>query len=197
MITQEVKEQATPKDYIEFAGGVDFGIRDATAATFGGYTRDYTQCSVIDEYYHSNANTKESDKDLPTYAMELVAFFADKYDRWCREIGQQVLYIFTDYARQSINDPVFYRLCNDTAKANGIDYLEFVPATKAKIATRILMVNSLGASEKLVLFPNTTNLQRELESMSFVEGKEYEREDGDDHTLNAMEYMLEARSRSI
>lgn len=183
-----------PRDFIEYVGGVDYGVKDATAAVLIAFTKEYHQAVVLQEYYHQNSN-RGARKGLPQYALEVVQFYAAMYEKY--ELHRQgALTIPVDYARRSLNDPQFHKLCNDTARSNGLEYLHFIPATKTKIEERIIMLNSLGESNKFNTTHQTPNLQRELESISFAEDKDI-REDGDDHAINALEYGLTHRQNSI
>lgn len=169
-------------------------MRDATSGVLIGFTKEYQQAVVLEEYYHQNSPDTPR-KGLEQYAFDIVQFYATMYHKY--ELQRQgVLVIPTDYARSNLNDPRFYQLCNDTARANNIEYLHFVPAVKSKIEERIIMLNSLGESGKFRTTISTPNLNRELMSSSFKEGTD-KREDGSDHAINAMEYGMEYRKHSI
>ena len=85
------------------------------------------------------------------------------------------------------------RLLNKEAEARGLHkWLKFVPCYKYQIQDRIIITQALLANQMIRFNPNVKLLKEELELAQYKEdSKKMERENLNDHAINAFEYLME------
>ena len=183
----------------EFHIGLDFGWRrDYTTATLGGFTNDYKEVIAIEDMppiKHEDANTMSQAEQRRSQAEQIVDWI--KVMRKKYGLQGKKIYVHSDYATEGT--PLI-QACNQQAHREGLqNSIKFIPAIKKPITYRIRLLQNLMEQNRLLMVSETSkHLIQDLNNAEWVKDKEGEkRADGDDHYLNAFEYMVSAKWRSL
>lgn len=127
---------------LEFSIGVDIGGTDATVATLTGYTHQYSQCILVDGYYH-----KQGKRTGMTHAQYACAI-CDKIELWVEmypKVATAVCY--TESA-----DKLFRQALQNELTSRGLYRIQVVPAYKKEgIIDRIRLQNILIQQKRLLI----------------------------------------------
>ena len=183
---------------IEWKIGVDFGWKkDWTVATLGGFTEGYKNIIAAEDMepiQHTDAdwmNKEEHRNQQAIKIYEWVISMKNKYKVW------QKLFIVCDYASEGT--PLIMRLNQITIEKQMNDKIEFIPAVKKPIRERVPLLQTLFEAGKIkIVSEHCKYLIQDLQNSQWVENKEGEkRADGDDHYLNAFEYLVASRWKQV
>lgn len=183
----------TEHEYV--VGGGDYGW--GTTAKAGktvflfGAASIFGNCKGIDIYgeYVQDNRIREKEPDL--VAREVVEFYRVEMRKYLNMIGQQIPLPLRVRVDNSAN--ILIRLLNKEAEARGLNkWLKFVPCYKYQIQDRIVITQALLANQMIRFNPSVKLLKEELELAQYKEdSKKMERENLNDHAINAFEYLME------
>lgn len=165
-----------------YVGGVDFGAKsDAMVGLYCGYDMQYQHLNVIKEYFWNN---KSSFRDLNTHAKELVKFFWQEHNK---PYHFSILMVYCDNSELS-----FIAMLNNEATRLGIsDRLYFKECTKPPIEERPPKLMTLLSEQRLHIFPQCTNLMRELAEWEWEQSdKSLKPKPGNDHCIDSLVYAI-------
>lgn len=170
---------------IEWTVGIDFGeIKDSTSLVLIATMSNFEQVRVVEEkeYKPHGANSLERN-ELAELVHDTITGWMAKYEiKKVQARYDNAAVVFGKRLKElSLDSPVNYKSCS-----------------KKLILDRIDLTTMLMAEGRLIFKDNIRKLRLEMKASIWKstnkEGEvKYEREDGNDHMLNAFEYALERR----
>lgn len=185
----------------EFRGGIDWGTSttaggSATTMVLGRFGRDYSQIALDEEYYHSNAKQHYKDDDLLVSELieQLLRYTKQNYEK-IRESKTGHIKVFYDFGAAMLGSALKKELAKYTRERPIADLILIKPCSKFEVPTRIDIVKHLISQGRYkVNKEKMPNHMEELETSQWEETKLVSgrptRLNEDDHTLDAMEYMI-------
>lgn len=175
-------------------GGVDVGLGTVdksgkTAACFGAYDL-HGNLDIYAEWVWDN---KFIYKNPEQQAEEIVQFYIREINEYCDMTGATIDYSNPVYINVDFSDKAFIRLLNQKAEAHGIDYFGFIECIKYEVNDRIYITQYLMQQHRVGI--NPSKCQNLISEMSMAQwndtGSKPRRKDDNDHSLNAMEYLMQ------
>lgn len=145
-----------------------------------GITNNYDTIVALDEYFDSNEGRSIVDKKTsPMIQREMI----DKLKEWLIQYNLSSLTCYVDCADSGgfIDGLVL------EAHNRGLRNLNFIPASKIMILSRVYFENIMMSYNALLFNKNCENLVREIKNARKAKDGRV-REDYDDHAINAFEY---------
>lgn len=185
---------------MNYKGGIDWGTStsiggSATTLALGRVGRDYSQLALDDLYYHSNSKqTYKDDQTLISEVVRKAMEYADEHQDGIRASEKGRLEIFYDYAAALIGKSLKDEL-NRYKERRIAELIVFRPCTKFEVPTRIDILKVLITQGRYKV--NRANCQKHLEELETSQWEDTKLVSGrptrlneDDHTLDAVEYMI-------
>lgn len=174
----------------EYTVGIDFGeITDSTSAVLMATMDEYDEVRVLEEFeYKPSKHVNLSGGQIADLVNDVIIDWKAKYG-----ISGNV------QARYDNAAVVFGR----RLKKLGPEFdIKYIPCSKKLINERIDLMTMLMAEGRMVFKDNIEILRREMKTSMWKTNKTTgaaikERQDGNDHMLNAFEYALERRHRKL
>lgn len=169
-------------NYQEFRIGLDFGeITDSTSMVIGTLT-DKREVLILDEFEIKPRPGLERE-EMAHMAYQRILQWKQRYN-----LNRQVLKVIYDNSAV-----IFARILN---RMNSDLYIQFQPCSKFPIVERIRWTLTAMGQKQLLFNDNIIILKREMEASAWKENRTtgepiQERVDGNDHMINAFEYMIE------
>lgn len=185
----------------EFRGGIDWGTStssngSATTMVLGRIGRDYAQLALDEEYYHSNAKSyyKHDDQLVSELVEQLIIYTKKNYEKiLATKTGH--IKVFYDFGAAMLGSALKKEIAKYTREKIFTDLILIKPCSKFEVPTRIDIVKHLISGGRYKVNKEAMpNHMEELENCQWEETKLVSgrptRENTNDHTLDAMEYLI-------